>query len=138
MLCRWEERTMRALNHARKPGLIAAAVASAVIVLSISAFTASNTVPNATLGEGAGTISGYTISNVAYTLNNTTPSNVDAVTLTTSAAAGTVKIKLVSSGSTWYTCSTTNSPTNTAWSCGTTSPQATAAAADELRVVAAQ
>jgi hypothetical protein len=119
-------------------GLVAAVFAAGVVILSGAAFTASNTVPDEVLGEGAGTISGYTITSVAYNLNTTTPSNIDSVTFTTSALANTVKIKLVSSGSTWYSCSTTNSPTNTTWSCGTTSPQATATAANELRVVAAQ
>lgn len=109
------------------------------IALTISqAFTASNAVPGASLGEGAGTISGYTISNVSYSLNATTPSNIDTVTLTTSAAANSVKVKLVAAGTTWYSCATTNAPTNTNWSCTTTSPQATVTSADELRVVAAQ
>jgi hypothetical protein len=115
-----------------------AIVAACLVILAISAFTESNTVPGSSVGEGAGTISGYTITSVAYNLNATTPTNLDSVTFTTSALANTVKIKLVSSGSTWYTCSTTNSPTNTTWSCATTSPQATALAANELRVVAAQ
>jgi hypothetical protein len=126
------------LGPKNRLALVGAVAAAAVMVLSITAFTESNTVPGATVGEGAGTISGYTITSVQYNLNTTTPSNVDSVTFTTSALANTVKIKLVSSGSTWYTCATTNSPTNTTWSCGTTSPQATATAANELRVVAAQ
>ena len=112
------------------------AIGALVAVLSISgyAFTASNTVPNATLGQGANTISGYTISSVAYNLNAATPSNVDSVTFTISpATATTVKAQLAAAG-TWYSC------TNTAGSvsCATTSPQATAAAATALNVVASQ
>lgn len=98
------------------------------------AFTASNTVPNASLGQGANVISGYTVSNVGYSLNSTTPSNVDSVSFTLSpATAGTVKIQLVSGGS-WYSC--TNSSGSV--SCATTSPQAVVSAADSLDVVASQ
>lgn len=118
---------------------MAGLVAVAAIALSGYAFTATNTVSTPKkLGDGSAVISGYTISAVAYTLNATNPQNLDTVTFTTSAAATTVKLKLVSGGSTWYSCTTTNGPTNTNWSCTTTSPQATASTADELRVVAAE
>jgi hypothetical protein len=100
-------------------------------------FTASNTVTVKKAGDGAGTISGYTIASVAYSLNASNPQNIDAVTFTTNAAASTVRARLETSGS-FYSCTTTNSPTNTAWSCTTTSPQATVANAAELRVVAVE
>ena len=48
-------------------------------------------------------------------------------------AGSTMKIKLVAAGSTWYTCTNVT----TALTCVTTAPQATVAAADELRVVIA-
>lgn len=98
-------------------------------------FTASNTVSAGKAGDGSATISGYTITGVAYSLNATSPQNIDSVAFTTSAAANSVKARLVSTGS-FYSCATTNSPTNTTWSCTTTSPQVTVAAADELRVIA--
>ena len=107
-----------------------------VVVLSVGgyAFTASNTVPNGSLGQGANTISGYTISSVAYNLDATTPSNVDSVSFTISpTAASTVKIQLAAAGP-WYSC--TNSLGSV--SCATTSPQATAAGATSLNVVASQ
>jgi hypothetical protein len=96
-------------------------------------FTASNTVPNTNAGSGSGTISGYTISNVAYNLNATNPDDIDTVTFTIApTAAATVKIQVVNGG-TWYSC------TNTAGSvsCDTTvGTQATVAPADQLTVVA--
>jgi hypothetical protein len=96
-------------------------------------FTASNTVPNTNAGSGSGTISGYTISNVAYNLNATNPDDIDTVTFTIApTAAATVKIQVVNGG-TWYSC------TNTAGSvsCDTTAgTQATVAPADQLTVVA--
>ena len=112
------------------PSLVIAVVVGA----SAYACTASNTVPATSAGSGSGAISGYTVTNVSYSLNASTPSNIDAVAFTLSpTSAGTVKVQLVSGGS-WYSC------TNTAGSvsCATTSPQATAATANQLTVLAVQ
>jgi len=104
------------------------------IVAAGSAFTASNTVPNASLGQGANVISGYTVSGVTYTPNTTNPANIDEVAFTIApATASTVEIQLASGGS-WYSCSNSSG----AVTCATTSPQATAGAADSLNVVAGQ
>ena len=112
--------------------LLAAAVA-AIAAPAAYACTAANTVPASNAGSGLGTISGYTVSNVAYTLNAANPQNVDQVAFTIAPTTGTVKVQVVSGGS-WYAC------TNTAGSvsCATTSPQATAATVNQLTVVAAQ
>lgn len=109
-----------------------ALAAFGVTMLAGSAFTASNTVPNATAGDGAGTVSGYTVTGTQYTLNSTDPSKVDGVGFTLSpATASSVKIKAQATGS-YYTC------TNTSGSvyCATTSPQMTVAASDTFRVIA--
>ena len=98
------------------------------------AFAASNTVPGTRAGEGASVTSGYTVSSVVYNLNATAPSNIDSVTFTLSASASNVKIRLITTGS-YYSC--TNTSGNN-WSCNTTAPQATVAAADELRVIATE
>jgi hypothetical protein len=109
-------------------------VAAIVVLAAVGAyaFTATNTVPATQAGAGSGVISGYTISNVAYTLNSD-PTKIDAVTFTIApAAAGTVKAQLVTGG-TWYDC------TNTAGSvsCDTTvGTQATVAPSNNLSVVA--
>ena len=112
---------------------LAAAAIAAIVAPAAYAFTAANTVPASSAGSGSGAISGYTVSNVAYTLNASNPQNVDQVAFTISPTTGTVKVQVVSGGS-WYAC------TNTAGSvtCATTSPQATAAAVNQLTVVAAQ
>ena len=113
--------------------LIVALVAVA-IGAGVYAYAATNTVPGSTAGAGSGTISGYTVSSIAYTLNSTTPTNLDQVAFTIfPAAASTVKVQLASGGS-WYSC--TNSTGSV--TCTTTSPQATAVAATQLTVVAAQ
>lgn len=121
-------------SRARRRLLVA--VGALVLVLSVSgyAFTASNTVPNATLGQGANTISGYTVSSVVYNLNAANPANLDSVAFTIAPTTATlVKVQLVAAG-TWYTCINTAGSV----SCTTTAPQATAAAATALNVVASQ
>ena len=113
----------------RRAGAVCVA---ATLALGAYAYTASNTVPATSAGSGATAITGYTVSGVAYSLNATTPTNIDAVTFTISpTAATTVKAQLVSAG-TYYSC------TNTAGSvsCATTSPQATVSAANQLTVLA--
>ena len=107
-----------------------------IFATSAFAFAATNTVPGSRAGDGAGGISGYTVTLVDYNLNPANPSNIDSVAFTLDAAAATVKISLVTGG-TYYDCSSTNAPTNTNWSCDTTvGTQATASAANELRVIA--
>lgn len=105
-----------------------------VLASAAYAFTASNTVPSTSAGNGSQAISGYSATSVVYNLNATTPSNIDSVSFTlTPAAASTVKIQLVGAGS-WYSC------TNVAGSvsCNTTSPQATVSAANSLTLLAVQ
>jgi len=113
---------------------IVVALLALAVACGVYAYAATNTVPGSNAGSGSGAISGYTVSSIAYTLNSTTPTNLDQVAFTIApTAASTVKVQLAAAGS-WYSC------TNTAGSvtCNTTSPQATAAAATQLTVVAAQ
>ena len=110
------------------------AIVVGVFASAAYAFTAANTVPASTAGSGSGAITGYTASNVTYTLNASNPQNLDQVAFTISpTTTATVKAQLVSGGS-WYSC--TNSGGSV--TCATTSPQATAATANQLTVVAAQ
>lgn len=106
-----------------------------VIALALSGFTyafaAANTVPATYAGDGAGTISGYDITNVVYHLNGSNPGNIDTVTFDLNNAATSVSIKLVAAGTTFYTCSVSG---GTSVTCNT--PLATVLAADELRVIA--
>ena len=55
--------------------LIVALAAAAAITGGAYAFTAANTVPATNAGSGSGTVSGYTVSNIHYSLNTTTPNN---------------------------------------------------------------
>ena len=113
---------------------VAAVLAAVCVAAGAYAFTASNTVPATTAGSGSQTISGYTVTNVAYTLNSTTPTDMDAVAFTLDKAAGTVKAQVVSGG-TWYDC--TNGGAGNNWTCDTTvGTQATVAPANNLTIVA--
>jgi hypothetical protein len=116
----------------RSPRFLIVVVLVALSAIGAYVFTATNTVPGTQAGAGSAAISGYTVSNVAYTLNSD-PTKIDAVTFTISpAAAGTVKAQLVSGG-TWYDC--TNSSGSV--SCDTTvGTQATVAPSNQLSVVA--
>jgi len=118
----------------RRSRTVIVAFVAVALAAGVYAYAAANTVPGSTAGAGSGAISGYTVSAIAYTLNATTPTNVDQVAFTISpAAAATVKAQLAAGGS-WYTCA------NAAGSvtCNTTAPQATAVAATQLTVVASQ
>ena len=97
------------------------------------AFAASNTFSDATnsAGDGADTISGYTVSNVAYTLDTSNPANVTQVAFDLDAAATTVKVSL--SGEALQSCVDGGS---NHWTCAISG--VTATAANNLRVSAAQ
>ena len=109
----------------------------------VYAFTASNTVPVTTVGTGAGAVSGYTVTNLHYTLNATTPTNIDSLSFTISpavpsASSGKVTISaaLSTGGPNTYTCTTDT--TGGTVTCPTTSPQLTASLLTSVTVVAAQ
>jgi len=118
-------------KHVRRLAVVAV---FAVIAVATLGFAASNTVPTSKAGDGNNTISGYTVSAVHYNLNASNPQNIDSVSFTLDSApvaGSTVKVKLVASGSTWYSCTMTGA----AATC--TSGGATVATADELSVVVA-
>jgi len=108
-----------------------------VMAASTYAFAAANTVPTSSAGDGQGAISGYTISNIHYTLDAANPALLSSVAFTVTPAAGasapaTVTVQFAAGGA-WSTCTNT---AGTSWSCPVTG--ITALAAENLRVVAAQ
>lgn len=121
------------LRRAAAPMAIAVGLGSTSYVLS-----ASNTVPATRAGAGAQVVSGYVVSNVHYNLNASDPRNVDSVTFDLDAApplGATMRTKVQSTaGASWYACTASGA----AVTCPTTSPQVTAASADELTVVIGQ
>jgi hypothetical protein len=111
----------------------------AVLLLTVAVmaaaygFAATNTVPDTRAGDGAGAINGYTVSNVTYTLNASNPQQLDRVEFDLDAAAGTVKVRLVSPVGTWYNCTNTG---GNHWSCNTSG--LSVVSANQLTVVAVQ
>ena len=88
---------MRKTNRIRRFAFTAAL--AAFLASGAYAFTASNTVPGTQVGAGSGTISGYTATNVQYTLDPTTPTNVNAVAFTIApTTTSAVKVQLASGG----------------------------------------
>ena len=118
----------------RRRRMILVLVAGGALSLATYAFTASNVVPGSKAGDGAGAITGYTVSNVEYALDGTDPANIESVAFTLDAVAGTVKAKLVSASGTYTDCSNTG---GNDWSCNV-EPDPTVLSADELRVIATQ
>ena len=120
---------------------------TAAAVLAVAggayAFTAANTVPATTAGAGSGTVSGYTVTNLHYNLNATTPVNIDSLTFavapvipSTSSGKVIVQAVLSTGGPNNYAC-TTNTAGDTV-TCPTTSPQLAADKLSSVTVVAAQ
>jgi hypothetical protein len=99
------------------------------------AFTASNTVPGSNAGSGSGAISGYTVSNIHYTANGTTPDNMDSVSFNLDAAANDVKVTVVNGG-TVYDCGASVGGANLVTCDTTVGTQASISAANNLTVVA--
>ncbi|RJP51265.1 MAG: hypothetical protein C4557_08355 [Anaerolineaceae bacterium] len=104
----------------------------AAVSVAAYAFAAANTVPDTKAGDGSGTVSGYTVTSVVYTLNGTDPSTLDSVAFDVGAAASQVKVQLVATTGSWYDCTL---GTGTTWSCTTTGLDVSTI--DQLRVVAA-
>jgi hypothetical protein len=115
--------------------LVLPVVIAGLVATGAYALTASNTVPESKAGDGAGAITGYTVSAIHYTLNSDA-SKIDQVSFTldsTPPAGSVIKAQLVSGGS-WFDC--TNSGASV--TCATTSPQATVQPSNNLRVIAVQ
>lgn len=129
------------MRFRRTNALLAALAVAGIAVGASVALTASNTVDANKAGSGSGTISGYTVTNVDYTLDGTTPSNIASVAfrVTGDITGHQAYVKLVAAGSTWYSCtlsSYNSSGGYTPVSCTTSG--ASASTADSLTVSIAQ
>jgi hypothetical protein len=110
------------MKQSRGRAILGSAVLAGAIGIAGFAFTASNTVPDSKAGDGAGAVSGYTVSNVHYGLNSTDPTSADSVTFTlngTVADGSTFKAQLVDGG-TWYSCTAATASGTTTGTCTTT------------------
>jgi hypothetical protein len=123
---------MFAINIARRARVVFAFGLALILGVSAYGFAASNTVPATGMGDGSGTISGYTISDITYELDGT-HSNITAVSFEVAGSVPPTKVEaqLVSGGN-WFACD--NGGSGSRYSCAVTG--VTTAAANQLRVVA--
>lgn len=100
---------LAALLNIRAFAFVAVTVV-ATLSASQGAFAASNVVPASSAGEGTGTVSGYTISAIAYNLNGAVSSDIDTVTFTATSDSGSLAAALTAmqvqfdSTAGFYTC----------------------------------
>jgi hypothetical protein len=111
-----------------------------VVSATVYGFAAANTVPETGAGDGSGTVSGYTITNIDWALLSSSPDKLSAVSFDVAAtsgagAAGDVRIT-VDSGSNWITCS---GPSGTTWTCSFgTGSEPSVSAVSQLQIVAVE
>jgi hypothetical protein len=118
----------------KKGKFVAIIVIALLLSITSYAFAATNTVPATNAGDGSASISGYSITSVSYTLLSADNSKIDTVTFKIAPITATsVKIRLVSTSSSWFPC---NNASGTV-TC-TVNGGATVLAADVLQVIAVQ
>jgi hypothetical protein len=118
------------IKRFRKTTGLLAAVAAVAAAFGANAFTATNTVGTSKAGAGAGAISGYAVTEIAYT---NAAGKITGVTFKLDGAASNVKVTLVDNG-TEYDCGA-SAPTTHLVTCTVDVPATTA---DSLTVVANQ
>jgi long-subunit fatty acid transport protein len=124
------------LKHFRKTtGLVVAATALAA-AFGANAFTASNTVAASASGAGSAAITGYVVTNPAYTYSGD-GTTVTAVSFNLDSAAADVKVALKASPvvADWQDCGASAGTTPWLVTCTLTTPVAVASAT-KLSVVA--
>jgi hypothetical protein len=94
--------------------LLPVAIVFAAFALGGAVYTAANTVPNSTAGEGSNTVSGYTISSIVYNLNAADPRDVDTITFIATADNGSlvavlpnIDVNFETLPGWWYECTRT-------------------------------
>src|SRR5690554_5102669 len=73
-----------------------------ILATAMYAFTAENTVNESKAGIGDGEISGFTVSDVSYTLDETDPSDITGVSFNLDVAAGSAYARI--NDGAWATC----------------------------------
>ena len=128
---------MVALRILSSPRKLAGLALLGIVSMSAYGYAASNTVPTSLAGDGAGNVSGFTISNIHYNLNSSNPQNLTSVTFTVAPAVpagGGVRASL-DNGVSWLAAAACTITGGTNVTCTTTAGVSTVST---LRVVAAQ
>ena len=115
-----------------RPRSFAMIILALIIAAAVYGFAAANTVDPSYVGDGNTDISGFSITNISYDLNNSTPTQVDSVSFTISPDPVEYFVSL-DGGTSWLSTCSFSSPTVTCTLSGITALGAT-----NLRVVAAQ
>ncbi|MBC8503306.1 MAG: hypothetical protein H8D34_00480 [Chloroflexi bacterium] len=100
--------------------VLALLVLAFVMAVATYGFAAANTFEGGSdagsLGEGSGTISGYNVTNITYTVDTSNPSSISVVDFTLDAAASTVKAAF--NGGAWIACTSAGGNN---WTCNISS-----------------
>ncbi len=108
-----------------------AALLAAIFAAVGFAFAAANTVPTSYAGEGSGTVSGFTVASIHYTLDTSNPANITGVSFTLSPSpAGTATVRAALNAGAYVNCTVAAGT----WSCPVAG---TVLVATSLKVVAA-
>ena len=92
------------MKNVLRPRSFGMLIIALILAASVYGFAAANTVPDTYAGDGSGTISGYTITNVAYSLNgDSDPTDIDQVSFTLSTAASEAYVSF-DGGTIWASC----------------------------------
>lgn len=76
-----------------------------IIAATVYGFAASNTVPGSYAGDGENSVSGYNVTNLAYSIyTDSDPTDIDGLSFTLDANAGTVYVSF-DGGTSWVDCS---------------------------------
>lgn len=119
-----------------KPRRLLPLAALGIVAMAVVGYANSNTVPDSHAGDGFGSVSGYTIDNIHYTLDGTNPANTTSVSFTVDTAipiTGTTRLSF-DNGSTWLAANACSSSGTTV----TCTAAVTVLSLQNLRVVAAQ
>ena len=120
---------MKKLLRPRSFGMITLAL---ILAATVYGFAASNTVPGTYAGDGDNTISGYTVSNVSYSVySDNDPTDIDGISFDLDANAGEVYVSF-DGGTSWTDCS----PGSPASSISCTGFSESVLGASQLRIVA--
>ena len=119
-----------------RPRTLVAILAVLLIMIAAYAYAAANEVPETGAGDGSNTISGYTITNVQYSLDDADPSLISAVSFDinptdNASPVREIKVQLVTGGD-WFDC------TEAGTSATCTNIGVSVFTANQFRVVAVQ
>ena len=122
-------------RYVRSPRRLLVTATFAILAVSAFGFAAANTMPAvSSAGDGNTDITGFTITNISYTLDTLDPTIIDSVAFDISPsvpATGDVHVEMNGSG-TWHSCSTGSTP-----SCDLSSGSYTVLGASNIQIVAA-